>query len=148
MVGYLVGFVVLFVLFKLGRRLRARRGGCGGYQRRHGGWQRWLFRDLKASPEQEQALRKAIEEVRQATEGARKEWAQSRAAVAQAFASESFDETAVHKAHARLEIEAQQVRDRFAESLRQVHEALTPPQRQRLAALMSRGSLTSSGGAS
>jgi Spy/CpxP family protein refolding chaperone len=144
MLAYLVGFLVLVGLFKLGRRLRARCDGCSprgrcGHRSRRWGWQRWLFRELNASPEQEQALRNFIEEIQRATEGAHKEWAQSRAALARAFAEESFDETVIPKAYARLEIEAQQVRDRLAESMRQVHESLSPPQRRRLAALMSRG---------
>jgi Spy/CpxP family protein refolding chaperone len=144
MLVYLVGFLVLVGLFKLGRRLRARRDGCVhqgrcGHHGRRRGWLGWLFRDLDASPEQEQALRNAVEEIQRAMEGARKEWTQSRAALARAFAEESFDETAIPKAYARLEIEAQQVRDRLTESMRQVHEALSPPQRRRLAALMSRG---------
>jgi Spy/CpxP family protein refolding chaperone len=95
-----------------------------------------LFQDLRTSPEQERVLQGAMDDLRRASEGARREWSLARSSVAQALVSESFDETAVHKAYARLEIETQQLRDRLAEQLRQVHEVLTPEQRRRLATAM------------
>lgn len=147
MLGFLIGTICLIALFRVARRGRACGSSCGGGGRwgRHdraghrNGWQRWLFRDLDASPGQERVLQGAVEDLQRAAEGARKEWAQARATLAEALSGESFDETAVQKAYARMEIEAQQIRDRFLENMRSVHEVLSPEQRRRLATLMSRG---------
>jgi Spy/CpxP family protein refolding chaperone len=156
MLGFIIGTICLIALIKVARR--GRRGACGsggcggggrGWRGRRGwrggdegggrGWMRWVYEALDASPSQETVLRSAIEDVRRASEGARREWAQARSALAEAVSGDTFDETSVQKAYARLEVEGQHIRDRFVENLRQVHETLTPAQRKRLASLMSRG---------
>jgi Spy/CpxP family protein refolding chaperone len=136
-----------------------RRGGWGrGEQReggwderheegeRHGGWRqgwrhgwlRWLYERLDTTPGQEKVLRAAIDELRESTEQARQDWREARKGVAAAVGAETFDEEAVRAAYARVDVAAQQLRDRFIDELRKVHEALDPEQRRQLADLIGR----------
>lgn len=151
MLGFIIGTICLVALIRVARRGRG--GGCGRGRRwgRHGGggwgggggfrhgWLRWMYEALDTSPGQEQVLRGAIDDLRAAAQGAREEGQRARMALAESLRADSFDEAEVQKAYARLEVEAQQVRDRFIDNLRRVHETLTPEQRKRLSAMVSRG---------
>jgi Spy/CpxP family protein refolding chaperone len=161
MLGFLVGTICLFGLIRVLRGHRGGRGcgrgecGCGrregGWSGRHeggwggrheGGWRhgwlRWLYERLDTTPGQEKVLRAAIDELRESTEQARNDWREARKGVAAAVGAESFDEEAVRAAYARVDVAAQQLRDRFIEELRKVHEALDPEQRRQLADLIGR----------
>lgn len=148
MLGFIIGTICLIALIKVVKRGRG--GGCGHRGRggwrggwrgegfRHG-WLRWVYEALDTSPGQEKVLRGAIDEMRKAAEGTRGEWRNARVALAEALQGDTFDEAAVQKAYARMEVEAQQLRDKLVDNLRNVHETLTPDQRKRLSSMVSRG---------
>ncbi len=121
-----------------GEQREGERQGGGWRQGWRHGWLRWLYERLDTTPGQEKVLRAAIEELRESTEQARNDWREARKGVAAAVAAENFDEEAIRAAYARVDVAAQQLRDRFIEELRKVHEALDPDQRRQLADLIGR----------
>lgn len=130
----------------------ARRGGWGGGRGRgfggwggFGGWDgraaflRGLFEQLDTTPGQEKVIHEAIGEVR--AEGAkwREELHRSRADIAKAMRSESFDEVLLGELFARHDAALEALRKSTTGALAKVHAALDERQRARLAELIELG---------
>lgn len=116
----------------------------GGFGRRFGAlgqsfWLRRVFARLDATPGQEREIRAALEDLQRTAFDAKDSLRASREQVAQAIASENFDEGAAERASARVDIAVEQAKDAFTSALRRVHAVLDPKQRERLAELIAKG---------
>lgn len=160
MFGFILGtacLVGLFWVIKGGRHF----GGhsCGGWHgHRHGGrhdshdevhsgrWgfgrraiMRWLFERLDTTPGQERVIRDAVENFVDSAMGARREVESSRADVARAMRSESFDAESMGEAFGKHDNVLSDLRKSAVEQLAKVHEVLDDKQRARLAELIEQG---------
>lgn len=123
------------------------RGGWGGGDfRERGGWGsgepfflRALFEQLDATPGQEKVIKSAIDEVREAARSVRGEAQGSRADVAKAVRSESFDEVLFGEMFHRHDVAMDTMRKAVMGAIAKVHAALDERQRARLATLIEEG---------
>jgi uncharacterized membrane protein len=160
MFGFILGTACLIGLFWVVRGGR-RFGGhsCGGWHgHRHGGrhdahdevhsgrWgfgrraiMRWLFERLDTTPGQERVIRDAVENFVDSVMGARREVESSRADVARAMRSESFDAESMGEAFGKHDNVLSDLRKNAVEQLAKVHEVLDDKQRARLAELIEQG---------
>ena len=130
-------------------------GGCGSWsgRGRWGGWhgdgdhhrsgERWflrgLFERLDTSPGQEKVILEAVSEVRQAGAAARGEVNRTRADVAKAVRSASFDETLMGETFARHDSEMESMRKALVGAMAKIHAVLDEKQRERLAEIIESG---------
>jgi len=160
MFGFLIGTACLIGLIKVLRGGGFRRGGwsggsCGGGrgregwgESRHGGgwsdrggpfWLRGLFERLDTSPAQEKVIREAIEEARRSASELREEGRHTRADVAKAVKSPSFDETIMGELFARHDTHLEKMRKDAVGVIAKVHAVLDDRQREQLAEMIERG---------
>ncbi|MBS2016075.1 MAG: periplasmic heavy metal sensor [Deltaproteobacteria bacterium] len=158
MVAGVIGVVVLAKAFLFRRRMWAHHHaafggyGCesqgprrwGGFGRHGGGfyrsfWLRALFARLDTTPGQEREIRAAIEELRERARDAKSSMKESRDGLGRAIGGETFDESAFESVSARFDATSEKMKDAFASALRRIHGVLDPKQRERFAALLSRG---------
>ena len=133
-------------------------GGCG---HRGGGWDRdgWgdregygrgggfgptiflrgLFERLDTSPGQEKVIKEAIEELRSSGSKVKDELRASRADVAKAVKSPSFDETVMGELFARHDTSIEEMRRAVVGAIGKVHAVLDDRQRERLAEMIESG---------
>jgi uncharacterized membrane protein len=137
----LVGFVGV-----LRRRGWRRYGGCGGghfggrHFRQRGGWAMYrAFEALDTSPGQEKAIRGALSELRRELSELRPELAAARSHVAQTLASDRFDAPELEASFERQLASFGRIGPVFSRTLGQIHEALDPDQRRRLARFIEQG---------
>ncbi|MEO8183247.1 MAG: periplasmic heavy metal sensor [Deltaproteobacteria bacterium] len=137
----LVGFVSV-----LRRRGWRRYGGCagghfgGGHFRRRGGWAMYrAFEALDTSPGQEKAIRGALSELRRELSELRPELDAARSHVAQTLASERFDAAELEASFERQLSSFGRIGPLLSRTLGQIHEALDPDQRRRLARFIEQG---------
>ena len=161
MIGFIIGTLCLIGLFKV---LRGGRGfgSCGpgwsrwghggrGRGRWGGGWRdddgwggpsvllRGLYERLDASPGQEKVIREAAEELRESAHKLKGELGGSRADVAEALRSPSFDETRIGEVFARHDAAIETMRKAAVGAAAKVHAVLDDRQRERLADLVQHG---------
>jgi uncharacterized membrane protein len=116
------------------------RGAYGGPGWRGGGWMMYrAFEALDTSPGQEKAVRGAVTELREALTELRPELFATRAQVAQSLAAESFDAAGVEAMVERQLDSLRRVGPALSRALGQIHEALDPDQRRRLARFLELG---------
>jgi len=142
----LVGFVSV-----LRRRGWRRYGGCGGghfggrhFGGRHfghrAGWAMYrAFEALDTSPGQEKAIRGALSELRRELFELRPELHAARSQVAQALGSERFDAPELEASFERQLTSLGRIGPVLSRTLGQIHEALDPDQRRRLARFIELG---------
>lgn len=152
MFGFVIGVLCLIGFVSVLRRRGWRRHGWhghgwhgrGGYGRggwRGGGWMMYrAFEALDTSPGQEKAIRGALTELREALTELRPELYATRAQVAQSLAAaESFDAAGVEATVERQLDSLRRVGPVLSRALGQIHEALDPDQRRRLARFLELG---------
>lgn len=134
MFGFLVGTLSLIGFIKVAR--------WGRYGHR-GGARRWmmrrLFQQLDTTPGQEKVIASATETAERAMWQAREKFVAARAAYAKAMRAETFDSAAVNEAFEVQQAAADEVKKTVREGMQQIHEALSPEQRNRLADLVEFG---------
>lgn len=161
----LIGLIVTLARGRGGCGSHWRRGGYGwgggGYGRaawteghgdhghhghhHRGGWagNRWflrgLFERLDTTPGQEKVIVAAVNEIREAGEALRGELQRTRADVAKAARSPSFDETLMGEAFARHDQAMDTMRKATVGAMAKIHEALDERQREILADLIESG---------
>lgn len=137
MFGFVVGALCLVGLVKLSRLRRY------GAWHRGGGARRWvtrrLFEELDTTPGQEKVLQQAMSDLEAKAWAVRDAFDKSRRDVAQAMRSEAFDADAFGSAQSNQRAALEALEAQVKDSLRAVHEALGPEQRQRLAQLIELG---------
>jgi hypothetical protein len=111
--------------------------GRWGFGRR--AMMRWLFERLDTTPGQERVIRDAVENFVDSAIGARREFESSRADVARAMRSESFDAESMGEAFGKHDNVLSDLRKSAVEQLAKVHEVLDDKQRARLAELIEAG---------
>lgn len=155
MFGFVVGAACLWGLVRVVRG----RHGCGGMHGWHGGgcgpggwdhhgwdarggwdrggrgplWMRGLFARLHTTPEQEQAIREVVEDLRAQGTSLRGELGRARGDLASALRSDSVDETALGEAFARHDEGIETMRKALVGALARLHDVLEPRQRAVLA---------------
>jgi Spy/CpxP family protein refolding chaperone len=142
--------VVVVFLGVLRRRYWRRRGWYGGhgYGRCHGGGRfgrggRWAtyraFQVLDTTPGQEKAIRAALGELSKAFGELRPELADTRSQLAQTIGGEQFDAAGFEATLERQTAALGRMAPVASRTLAQIHDALDPDQRRRLARLLERG---------
>jgi Spy/CpxP family protein refolding chaperone len=160
MIGFLIGTACLLGFARVlvgGRRRRWHRyahhhGGCGGHGYDRGSFfeedlgfrgpptmLRHFFGRLRTTPEQERAIRDAVDELRSAGRDARNELSEARREAARAMRSEVFSEEAVGGATAAFENTLDKLRKAGISAFAKVHGTLDDRQRAELADLIERG---------
>jgi hypothetical protein len=162
MCGFLIGTACLIGLLVTLARGRAGcgswGGGCSSWSGRHrwsdgpgdgarhdhhGGGGRWflrgLFERLDTSPGQEKVILDAVNEARAAGTAARGEVGRTRADVAKAVRSASFDETLIGETFARHDSELETLRKAVVGSMAKIHAVLDDKQREKLAEMIESG---------
>jgi uncharacterized membrane protein len=116
------------------------RAGHGRVGWRGGGWMMYrAFEALDTSPGQEKAIRGALTELRGALTELKPEVYATRAQLAQSLAVESFDAPGVEATVERQLDSLGRVGPVLSRALGQIHEALDPDQRRRLARFLELG---------
>jgi len=136
----LVGFVSVYR--RRGWRRHGWHGGWHGGRHfgRRGGWAMYrAFEALDTSPGQEKAIRGALSELRRELGELRPELATARSYVAQSVAAERFDGPELEAAFERQLSSFARLGPALSRALGQVHEALDPDQRRRLARFIENG---------
>lgn len=117
------------------------RGGFGG----RGGWGRGPFflrglsRRLNLTPAQENEFAKAFADLRESGRSAKDSLKGTRADVAKAMRSESFDEVSLGTVIASIEDTTETLRKKGLDAFAKVHAVLDPGQREILADIIERG---------
>ena len=143
MFGFLVGTLSLIGLIKVARWGRYGHGRRGGPRR----WMmRRLFQHLDTSPGQEKVIASVSENAERVIWQAREQFVRSRGAYAKALRGETFDSAAVNEAFEAQQASVEEVKKAVREGMQQVHEALSPEQRNRLADLVEFGPSRMHGG--
>ncbi|WP_437817390.1 periplasmic heavy metal sensor [Sorangium sp. So ce1078] len=153
MLGFVVGTACLIGLIMTLRR--GSRYDCGGHwgagprsfgRRAFGGFGfrrrfflSFLFDRLGTTPSQEKVIVSAVDELRAAAEAHRSEIRSTRADVAAAMRSPSFDETRLGELFARHDTAIESMRKAAVGALGQVHAVLEDRQREQLADLIEIG---------
>jgi Spy/CpxP family protein refolding chaperone len=134
MFGFLIGTLSLVGFFKV---LRWGRHG------RHGGPRKWmlrrLYQHLDTTPGQEKEMAAATERVERAMWQAREQLLRSRGPLAKAMRAETFDTAALNEALDAQQASMDEARKALREGLQEVHEALSPQQRNQLGDLIEFG---------
>ena len=99
---------------------------------------RWLFRRLDATPSQERTLREVAEVLAKAASGARSDAAKLGSAIAASVRADVVDDEALRGLREELSSLHDKTEASLAAAIAQVHAALDPTQRERLAALLER----------
>ncbi|WP_437719522.1 periplasmic heavy metal sensor [Sorangium sp. So ce448] len=121
-----------------GPRFFGRRGfGGHGFRRRF--FLSFLFDRLGTTPTQEKVIVAAVDELRSAAEAQRSEIRSTRADVAAAMRSPSFDETRLGELFARHDTAIESLRRAAVGALGKVHAVLEDRQREQLADLIEIG---------
>lgn len=132
MVGVIIGTLSLVALVRVWR--------WGHHRGSHRRWVlRRLFERLDTTPGQEKVIAAAVEEVERRAWRARDGLFGARGTVAQALRGEAFDTAALNGAFDAQQATLDELKRAAREGLQQVHEALTPAQRGRLADLLEFG---------
>jgi Spy/CpxP family protein refolding chaperone len=153
MFGFVIGIACLFGLARVLRGGACYGGDCGpsecgpgrgwrGGRRRWGGSRSFLggmFEWINARPSQKRVIQDAIEDVLDAGGKLREQVHASRRDVAEAFRSESFDETVMADLLTRHDEAIDQLRKTVVLGLAKVHANLDPQQREQIARWLSRG---------
>lgn len=156
MIGFLIGMACLIGLIltlKQGRHAcgapwgawhhhhhHGRRGfGFGGHGYRRRFFLSFLFDRLDTTPAQEKVIVAALDELREAAEAQRSELRRTRADVAAATRSASFDETRLGELFARHDVAIEALRRASVGALGKVHAVLDDRQRELLADLIETG---------
>lgn len=146
MFGFIIGTSCLVAFFWVLRRRRWGRfdHGCWGYHgRRHGYGPSRLtyhaFEALDTSPGQEKAIRAALAELRKSAVELRPELDATRSQLAQTLAGEQFDAAAFEATLERQAASFGRMAPVASRALAQIHDALDPDQRWRLARLIENG---------
>jgi hypothetical protein len=126
--------------------------GPGGWGSEHGGWGRGdygggghvfmlrgLLSRLETTPAQEQVIRQAVGELRDAGAKLRGEGRRTRADVASAFRKPHFDEVLFGELYARHDREIEDLRKAVVGAGARIHDTLDERQRARLADLIEAG---------
>ncbi|MFO0659161.1 MAG: hypothetical protein U0165_04935 [Polyangiaceae bacterium] len=100
---------------------------------------RRLFEELDTTPGQEKAILAAFKALEEAVTSAREGWSKTSNDLAQVFRKESFDETMLGEAVARLDGAQDTLRKEVVKVVGDIHAALDDKQRGKLADLMERG---------
>jgi Spy/CpxP family protein refolding chaperone len=117
---------------------RGERGWGGGW----GGpsfFLRAIFEQIDATPEQEKVIVKAVDEVRDEARKQREELGKTRADIAKAMRSPSFDEVLLGELFARHDTVMEAMRRTVTGALAKVHVVLDEKQREQVADLIERG---------
>lgn len=114
-------------------------GERGGWRDGGAFWLRALFERLDTSPGQEKVIREAIDELRRNASELRDEGKHTRADVAKAVKSPSFDETVMGELFARHDTHLEKMRKEVVGAIAKVHAVLDDKQRDALAQLIERG---------
>ncbi len=135
MFGFLVGTLSLIGFVKVLR--------WGPHGRHGGGPRKWmmrrLFQHLDTTPGQEKVIAQVTENAERVMRQAREQLYRGRGTYAQAMRGETFDSTAVNEAFDAQQAAVDEVKKAVREGMQQVHEALTPEQRNRLGDLIEFG---------
>lgn len=138
MFGILIGTLSLIGFVKVWRW--GRHGGGRGFG---GGRRRWMFRrlfqHLDTTPGQEKVISQAAENVERAAYQARDSFFTSRSDFAKAMRGEHFESETVDARFEAQQASVDEVKKAVKEAFQQVHEALSPDQRNRLADLIEFG---------
>lgn len=134
MFGFIIGTLSLIGFVKVLR---------GGRFGRHGGPRRWmlrrLFEHLDTTPGQEKVIAQATENVERVMWQTREQLFRARGSYAKAMRGEQFDSAAVNEAFDAQQASVDEVKKALREAMQQIHEALTPEQRNRAADLIEFG---------
>ena len=123
-----------------GHGLRRAHGWHGRHGWRGGGWMLYrAFEALDTSPGQEKAIRGALSDLRGALTELRPEANVTRSQVAQSLADESFDAASLEAVVERQLDSLRRIGPVLSRALGQIHEALDPDQRRRLARFLELG---------
>lgn len=137
MFGFLIGTLSLIGLIKVWRGGRYGRRGYGGGPRR---WMmRRLFQHLDTTPGQEKVIASATEQAERVMWQAREQFFSARGAYARAMRGEHFDSAAVDAAFEAQQSSVDALKKSVKEGMQQIHEALSPDQRNRLADIVEFG---------
>jgi Spy/CpxP family protein refolding chaperone len=148
MFWFVIGTLCLIGFFGVLRRRHWRRhgwyagAGCpGGGHHGHGrSWRTYrAFQLLDTSPGQEKAIRAALAELRKAFGELRPELDATRAQLAQALGAEQFDSMAFEATLERQAASLSRMAPSASRTAAQIHDALDPDQRRRLARLLESG---------
>jgi uncharacterized membrane protein len=146
MFGFVFGTLCLVGFVSVYRRRGWRRYGWhghgwrGGRFGRHGGWAMYrAFEELDTSPGQEKAIRSALGELKTSIGELRPELRAVRTQLAQTLNAEQFDGPQFEASLDRQVQALGRVGPVVAHTLGQIHEALDPDQRRRLARLLEAG---------
>jgi uncharacterized membrane protein len=136
-------------------RHRAWAGHCGGHGRWHdddlepggGHWGgsrggmflRAVMNRIGARPDQEEAIRAAVSELRDSATRLRGEGRKAREEIADALRKPSFDEVAMGELFARHDTLLESLRKSLVGALARTHDALDEKQRHRLADILAHG---------
>lgn len=143
MFGILIGTLSLIGFVKVWRWGRHGRRGFGGRRQ----WMfRRLFQHLDTSPGQEKVISAAAQNVERAAWQARDGFFESRRDFARAMRGEQFDTSAVNERFDAQQAAVDEVKKAVREGFQQIHEALTPDQRTKLADLIEFGPARMHGG--
>jgi uncharacterized membrane protein len=148
MFGFVVGTLCLVGFVSVYRRRGWWRHGFHGWHAgrpgrfgRRGGWALYrAFEELDTSPGQEKAIRSALGEFKSSLDELRPDLRAVRRQVAQSLTAESFDGPEFEASLDRQVQAFGRVGPVVARTLGQVHEALDPDQRRRLAHFLEAGS--------
>ncbi|AKT39414.1 Spy/CpxP family protein refolding chaperone [Chondromyces crocatus] len=116
------------------------RGGGGGFQGRRRRMLGFLFERLDTTAGQEKVITAALDDLRSTAEAHRGELRRTRADVAAATRSPSFDETRLGELFARHDDALTTMRKELVGALAKIHAVLDDRQRERLADLLESGS--------
>ncbi len=124
-----------------GWRGRGRWGRFGGHNGGIGGsfWLRALYARLDTTPGQEREIRAAIEELRERARDAKGGLPETRENIGKAIAGETFDASAFEAVSARFDATSEKMKDALSSALKRIHAVLDAKQRERLAAIVSKG---------
>ncbi|MCA9667466.1 MAG: periplasmic heavy metal sensor [Myxococcales bacterium] len=117
-------------------------GPEGPWPRSRRGWQRgaaFVASRLGATPEQRDALERAAREMHDAVQEQKPELSKTRSDIADALRDADFDAERMGELFARHDVALESVRKAFVGAMAQVHDALDPDQRAKLARFITRG---------
>ncbi len=141
MFGFLIGTLSLIGFVKVARW--GRHGHRGGPRK----WMmRRLFQHLDTTPGQEKVIASATENTERVMWQAREQFFRARSSYAKALRGETFDSAAVNEAFDAQQASVDEVKKAVREGMQQIHEALSPEQRNRLADLVEFGPSRMHGG--
>jgi hypothetical protein len=101
-----------------------------------GGWLQRLARRLQASPEQQQQLTAAFEDLQRAMQPLRQEWLHARADLAQALGGEHLDPELMRTSFDRQDAALHALRHGIQGTLERLHTTLDARQRTLLAGML------------